>query len=136
MLPGRHFLWWRAVLLSHFPESPIVKKKKRPNFLNSAPTHSEYVIITYFPRQQWQSERATIPRLCLHCLSYSYIYLILLWKCTYLANFFMWVWKVTFLLWKNNINPEVSMSLTTKILHRKFHLSTCRRLLQNISSIS
>jgi hypothetical protein len=22
MLPGTHFLWWRAVLLSHFPESP------------------------------------------------------------------------------------------------------------------
>jgi len=22
MLPGKHFLWWRAVLLSHFPESP------------------------------------------------------------------------------------------------------------------
>ena len=23
MLPGTHFLWWRAVLLSHFPESPL-----------------------------------------------------------------------------------------------------------------
>jgi len=27
MLPGMHFLWWRAVLLSHFPESPRVQKK-------------------------------------------------------------------------------------------------------------
>jgi len=23
MLPRTHFLWWRAVLLSHFPESPL-----------------------------------------------------------------------------------------------------------------
>ena len=23
MLPGTHFLWWRAVLLSRFPESPL-----------------------------------------------------------------------------------------------------------------
>jgi len=23
MPPGTHFLWWRAVLLSHFPESPL-----------------------------------------------------------------------------------------------------------------
>ena len=28
MLPGTHFLWWRAVLLSHFPESPRVKKNR------------------------------------------------------------------------------------------------------------
>jgi hypothetical protein len=27
MLPGTHFLWWCAVLLSHFPESPRVRKK-------------------------------------------------------------------------------------------------------------
>ena len=27
MLPGTHFLWWRAVLLSHFPESSRVQKK-------------------------------------------------------------------------------------------------------------
>jgi hypothetical protein len=40
MLHGTHFLWWRAVLLSHFPESPRVKKKS-PNFLNSAPTSIE-----------------------------------------------------------------------------------------------
>ena len=26
MLPVKHFLWWSAVLLSHFPESPCVKK--------------------------------------------------------------------------------------------------------------
>jgi hypothetical protein len=38
MLPGTHFLWWRAVLLSHSPESPHVKKN---NFLNSAPTSKE-----------------------------------------------------------------------------------------------
>jgi len=23
MLPGTHFLWWRAVLLSHFPKTPL-----------------------------------------------------------------------------------------------------------------
>jgi hypothetical protein len=39
MLPGTHFLWWRAVLLSHFPESPRVQK--RLNFLNTAPTSKE-----------------------------------------------------------------------------------------------
>jgi hypothetical protein len=39
MLPGTHFLWRRAVLLSHFPESPRVQKN--PNFLNSAPTSTE-----------------------------------------------------------------------------------------------
>ena len=33
MLPGTHFVCWRAVLLSHFPESP--------NFLNSSPTSKE-----------------------------------------------------------------------------------------------
>ena len=27
MLPGTHFLWWRAVLLSNFPESLRVQKK-------------------------------------------------------------------------------------------------------------
>jgi hypothetical protein len=27
MLPGTHFLWWRAVLLLHFPENPRVQKK-------------------------------------------------------------------------------------------------------------
>jgi hypothetical protein len=41
MLPGTHFLWWRAVLLSHFPEPPRVQKKKGPNFLNSSPTSIE-----------------------------------------------------------------------------------------------
>jgi hypothetical protein len=40
MLPGKHLLWWHAVLLSHFPESPRVKKK-RPNFLNSRPISTE-----------------------------------------------------------------------------------------------
>ena len=40
ILPGTHFLWWRSVLLSHFPESPRVQKK-RLNFLNSAPTNKE-----------------------------------------------------------------------------------------------
>jgi hypothetical protein len=40
MLPGTYFLWWRAVLLSHFPESPRVKKK-RLNFLNSSRTSIE-----------------------------------------------------------------------------------------------
>jgi hypothetical protein len=39
-LPGTHFLWWRAVLLSHFPEAPR-DKKKRPNILNSSPTSTE-----------------------------------------------------------------------------------------------
>jgi hypothetical protein len=39
MLPGTHFLWWLPVLLSHFPESPRVKKIL--NFLNSAPTSKE-----------------------------------------------------------------------------------------------
>ena len=39
MLPGTHFLWWRAVLLSHFPESP--RAQKGPNFLNSSPTSIE-----------------------------------------------------------------------------------------------
>jgi hypothetical protein len=29
MLHGMHFLWWRAVLLSDFPESPRVKQKSR-----------------------------------------------------------------------------------------------------------
>jgi len=27
VLPGTHFLWWRAVLLSHIPEYPLVQKK-------------------------------------------------------------------------------------------------------------
>jgi hypothetical protein len=27
MLPDTHFLWWRAVLLSHFPESPRFQKQ-------------------------------------------------------------------------------------------------------------
>jgi hypothetical protein len=27
MLPGTHFLWWCAVLLTHFPTSPRVQKK-------------------------------------------------------------------------------------------------------------
>jgi hypothetical protein len=40
VLPGTHFLWWRAVLLSHFPESQRVQKK-RENFLNSTPTSTE-----------------------------------------------------------------------------------------------
>ena len=39
MLPGTQFLWWGAVFLSHFPESPRVKKMR--NFLNSAPTSTE-----------------------------------------------------------------------------------------------
>jgi hypothetical protein len=30
LLPGTHFLWWRAVLLSHFPESPRWFLKRRP----------------------------------------------------------------------------------------------------------
>jgi len=29
MLPGTHLLWWRAVLLSHFPESLHVQKKTK-----------------------------------------------------------------------------------------------------------
>jgi hypothetical protein len=28
MLPGTHFLWCHAVLLSHFPESPVVWKRR------------------------------------------------------------------------------------------------------------
>jgi hypothetical protein len=39
MLPGTHFLWWRAVLLSHFLNLRVFIK--RPNFLNSAPTSTD-----------------------------------------------------------------------------------------------
>jgi hypothetical protein len=33
-------------------------------------THSEYVILIAFARQQWLRERASIIRLNVHCLSY------------------------------------------------------------------
>jgi hypothetical protein len=39
MLPGTHFLWWCAVLLSHFPDSPRVQK--RNELFNSAPSSTE-----------------------------------------------------------------------------------------------
>jgi hypothetical protein len=32
-------------------------------------THSEYVILIAFPRQQWLRERFSMWRLCVHCLS-------------------------------------------------------------------
>jgi hypothetical protein len=32
-------------------------------------THSEYVILIAFPRQQWLRERASVLRLYVHCLS-------------------------------------------------------------------
>jgi len=32
-------------------------------------THSEYVVLNAFPWQQWLGERASILRLCVHCLS-------------------------------------------------------------------
>jgi hypothetical protein len=32
-------------------------------------THSQYVILIAFPRQQWLRERASMPRLYVHCLS-------------------------------------------------------------------
>jgi hypothetical protein len=32
-------------------------------------THSEYVILTVFSRQQWLRERASMLRLYVHCLS-------------------------------------------------------------------
>jgi hypothetical protein len=32
-------------------------------------THSEYVILVAFPRQQWVRERASMLRLYIHCLS-------------------------------------------------------------------
>jgi hypothetical protein len=32
-------------------------------------THSEYVMLIYFPRQQWSHERASMLRLYVHCLS-------------------------------------------------------------------
>jgi hypothetical protein len=45
MLPGTHLLWWRAVLLSHFPEPPRVKQnelfKKRANQQRGRTTATE-----------------------------------------------------------------------------------------------
>jgi hypothetical protein len=41
MLPGTHFPWWRAVLLSHFPESPRVQNKNSPIFLKSSPISTQ-----------------------------------------------------------------------------------------------
>jgi hypothetical protein len=35
-------------------------------------THSEYVILNAFPRQQWLRERASMLRLYLHWLTYYY----------------------------------------------------------------
>jgi hypothetical protein len=32
-------------------------------------THSEYLMLIAFPRLQWLSERASLLRLCVHCLS-------------------------------------------------------------------
>ena len=32
-------------------------------------THSEYVILIVFPRQQWLRERASMLRLHVHCMS-------------------------------------------------------------------
>jgi hypothetical protein len=34
-------------------------------------THSEYVILLSFPRQQWLRERVSMLRLYVHCLSYN-----------------------------------------------------------------
>jgi hypothetical protein len=34
-------------------------------------THSEYAVLTVFPRQQWLRERASVLRLYLHCMSCS-----------------------------------------------------------------
>ena len=39
-------------------------------------THSEYVIIIAFPRQEWFRERASMLRLYVHCLSSEASYLI------------------------------------------------------------
>jgi hypothetical protein len=39
MLPGTHFQWWRAVLLSRFPESLRIHKKTE--LFKSAPTSTE-----------------------------------------------------------------------------------------------
>jgi hypothetical protein len=47
---------------------------RRAHWLNKATdTHSEYAIITAFPRQQWLRERTSMLRLCLHCLSCIFI---------------------------------------------------------------
>ena len=37
-------------------------------------TPSEYVIFIAFPLQKWLGERALILRVCIHCLSFFYIY--------------------------------------------------------------
>jgi hypothetical protein len=60
MLSGTHFLWRRAVILSHFPESSRVHK--RPNFLNSYPTSREDAIrLLSSPRGRFWQQTAICP---------------------------------------------------------------------------
>jgi hypothetical protein len=49
------------------PDRPQMKIK-------ATDTHSEYVILIAFPRQQWLPERDSMLSLYVHCLSCLYLY--------------------------------------------------------------
>ena len=60
MLLGRHFLWWRGVLLSHFPESLRLQKKTEP--LNSSLTSTESALqLLSAPSGRFWQETAICP---------------------------------------------------------------------------
>ena len=49
----------------------IIRRMRTECWITKATdTHSEYVILIAFPRQQWLRERASVLRLYVYCLTY------------------------------------------------------------------
>ena len=77
MLPGTHFLWWPAVLLSHFPESPRVQRKTEL-FMNRgvivAYDVSPEAVLFFIFKALWNKEQLSICpklRLMVTCSTYD-----------------------------------------------------------------
>jgi hypothetical protein len=62
-------IMWKNMVQPDRPQMEIRRMRFACWVTKATDTHSEYVILIAFPRQQWLRERASFLRLYVHCLA-------------------------------------------------------------------
>jgi hypothetical protein len=80
---------WKTFVQPYRPQATIWRKRIACWIPNATKTHSECIILTAFPLQQWLRENASILRYtyiaCLVILRYTYIACLVILRYTYIA---------------------------------------------------
>jgi hypothetical protein len=64
---------WKNIVERNRPQMTIWRMRIASWILKATNTHSEYVILTAFPLQEWLHERASLLRYYVRCLSGSFM---------------------------------------------------------------